>query len=142
MKVSKMDHISVAVKSIEAARIIWEPLLGKSGPDDQYVDGPEKIRVARYVLDGIGFELLESTAPDGPVADWIRKKGEGIMLVSFKVENTREAVQELESADYPFIVNPTPLAGDATEKARSFRDSEFAFLHPGKMNGVLVELID
>jgi len=106
------------------------------------VDEPEKIRVARYWIDGVGFELMESTAPDGPVAAWIEKNGEGIMLVSFNVENTREAVRELESGNYPFIPNPAPLAGEATGKARSFRDCEYAFLHPKKMNGVLVELID
>ena len=142
MKVKKMDHFSIAVKSIEAARKIWEPLLGKTGPDDLYADEPEKIRVARYWLDGVGFELMESTTPDGPVAAWIEKNGEGIMLISFNVENTREAVRELESEDYPFIPNPAPLPGELTGKARSFRESEFAFLHPKKMNGVLVELID
>jgi methylmalonyl-CoA/ethylmalonyl-CoA epimerase len=142
MQVKKMDHISIAVKNLETARKIWEPLLGKSEADDHYVDEPENIRVARYILDGVGFELMESTTPDGAVAKWIEKNGEGIMLVSFKVENTRAAVRELEAAAYPFIPNPVPLAGDVTGKARPFRDGEFAFLQPKGMNGVLVELID
>ena len=142
MNVKKMDHFCIAVKDLEAARKIWEPILGKSQPDDPYEDEPEQIRVARYWLDGVGFELMASTTPDGPVAQWIEKHGEGIMLIGFNVENTREAVAELEAKDYPFIKNPQPLADDATGKARPFRDCEFAFIHPKKTNGVLVELID
>ena len=68
MKVRKLDHICIAVKDLEAARKVWEPVLGKAAPDDRYVDEPEKIRVARYWLDNVGFELMESTTPDGPVA--------------------------------------------------------------------------
>jgi hypothetical protein len=48
MKVKKLDHISIAVRDLEAARRVWEPLLGKSEPDDRYVDESEQIRVARY----------------------------------------------------------------------------------------------
>lgn len=142
MKVKKMDHICVAVKNLDAARKVWEPILGKAEPDDPYVDELEQVRVARYWLDRVGFEIMESTSPDGPVAKWIEKNGEGIMLLGFNVENARNAVGELEGKGYPFIPNPTPLADDPAGKARSFRDCEFAFLHPRKMNGVLLELID
>jgi len=110
--------------------------MGKSGPDDSYMDELEMIRVARYWLGDVGFELMESTTPDGPVAKWIEKNGEGVMIVSFNVDNTREAIQELESKDYPFI--PAP----GGEKARPFRNCEFAFIHPKKVNNVLLELID
>lgn len=142
MESKKIDHICIAVKDLDAARKIWEPVLGKAEPDDPYVDEPEQIRVARYWLAGVGFELMESTSPDGPVAKWIEKNGEGVMLLSFNVDNTRTAVEELEKQDYPFIPNPEPLADDASGKARPFRDCEFAFIHPKKMNGVLLELID
>ena len=74
---------------------------------------------------------MESTTPDGDVAKFIEKRGEGVMLISFNVDNTREAMEELNEKDYPFIGG-----------ARQFRDCEFAFLHPSKMNGVLLELID
>lgn len=142
MKSKKIDHICIAVKDLDKARKVWEPILGKSEPDDPYVDEPEKIRVARYWLAGVGFELMESTSPDGPVGKWIEKNGEGVMLISFNVENTRDAIRELEEQDYPFIPNPGPVADDETGKARPFRDCEFAFIHPKKMNGVLLELID
>lgn len=128
---NKIDHICVAVRDLEQAKTVWEPMLGKSGPDDAYVDDNEKIRVARYYVGEVGFELMESTSPDGEVAKFIAKRGEGIMLVSFNVDNTREAMQELQDKGYPFIGG-----------ARPFRDCEFAFIHPSKMNGVLTELID
>ena len=74
---------------------------------------------------------MESTTPDGDVAKFIEKKGEGGMLVSLNVDNTRESMDELKEKDYPFIGG-----------ARPFRDCEFAFIHPKKVNGVLLELID
>ncbi len=131
MKMNKIDHICIAVKELEEAKKVWEPLLGKNEPDDAYVDENEKIRVARYWIGEVGFELMESTSPDGDVAKFIEKRGEGIMLLSFNVDNTREAMQELQAKDYPFIGG-----------ARPFRDCEFAFIHPKKLNGVLTELID
>ena len=142
MNVKKVDHFCIAVKDLDAARKLWEPILGKSEPDDPYTDESEKILVARYWLGGVGFELMASTTPDGAVAKWIEKNGEGIMLIGLNVENTRDAIQELEAKDYAFIPNPEPIPGEATGKARPFRDCEFAFLHPKRMNGVLLELID
>ena len=136
MKVKKIDHICVAVKDLEAAKEVWEPVLGKSGPDDEYVDEREKIRVARYVIAEVGFELMESTSPDGDVAKFIEKRGEGIMLISFNVDNTREAAKELQDNGYPIIPNAKG------EIARPFRNCEFAFIHPKKLNGVLTEIID
>lgn len=131
MNVNKVDHISIAVKDLEQARKLWEPVLGKSKPDDEYIDEAEKIKVARYWVGEIGFELMESTAPDGEVAGFIRKRGEGVMLISLNVDNTRQARDELQEKGYPFI-------GDL----RRFRECEYAFVHPQKMNGVLLEIID
>ena len=131
MQVNKIDHICIAVRDLDKARKIWEPVLGKEGPDDEYVDEPEKIKVARYWVGGVGFELMESTSDDGEVAKFIEKRGEGIMLISFNVPDTRDAMAELKARDYDFVGG-----------ARSFRDCEFAFMHPQKMNGVLLELID
>ena len=131
MKVNKIDHICIAVKNLEEAKKKWEPIMGKSKPDDEYIDEPEKIKVARYMLGGVGFELMESTTPDGDVAKFIEKRGEGIMLISFNVDNTRKSMDELKDKGYPFIGG-----------ARQFRDCDFAFIHPKSVNGVLLELID
>lgn len=87
--------------------------------------------MARYWLGGVGFELMESLAPDGDVARFIDKRGEGVMLISLNVDDTRSAIAELEAKKYPFIGG-----------ARTFRDCEFAFVHPKAVNGVLLELID
>ena len=129
--VNRIDHLCVAVKDLEEAKKRWEPLLGKAAPDDEYVDEPEKIKVARYYLGNVGFELMESTSPDGDVAKFIAKRGEGIMLVSFNVDDTRATIGELTAKGYPFIGG-----------ARPFRDCEFAFVHPRATNGVLLEYID
>jgi methylmalonyl-CoA/ethylmalonyl-CoA epimerase len=131
MKINKLDHICIAVRNLEEAQKIWEPVLGKDMPDDAYVNEAEKIRVARYWLGGVGFELMEPLTPDSDVARYIENHGEGIMLISFNVDNTRAAMDELKAKNYPFIGG-----------ARSFRDCEFAFVHPKEVNGVLLELID
>jgi len=136
MKINRIDHICIAVKDLEAAKKTWEPVLGKPGPDVSYVDEREKINVARYWVGEVGFELMESTSPDGDVARYIEKNGEGMMLISFHVDNTRKAVVELKGKNYPFIPD------SSGEIARPFRDCEFAFIHPKKLNGVLTELID
>ena len=69
------------------------------------------------------------------MAKWIEKRGEGIMLVGLNVDNARESIDELTAKGYPFIPDPV---GDP----RPFRDCEFGFIHPKKVNGVLLELID
>jgi methylmalonyl-CoA/ethylmalonyl-CoA epimerase len=136
MKINRIDHICIAVKDLEQAKKVWEPFLGKSAPDDAYVDEPEKIRVARYYVGEVGFELMESTTDDGDVAKFIASRGEGVMLVSFNVDDTRQAVAELQDQGLPFI--PAPSG----EVLRPFRDCRFAFVHPKSLNGVLTEIID
>ena len=74
MKTNRVDHICIAVKDLDAARKNGEPVLGKSAPDEAYVHAPEKIRVARYRIGEVGFELMQSTTPDGPVLDSVCKQ--------------------------------------------------------------------
>ncbi|OPY77522.1 MAG: hypothetical protein A4E70_02576 [Syntrophus sp. PtaU1.Bin005] len=136
MQIKRVDHICIAVRNLDEARRTWEPLLGKDKPDDVYIDEPEKIRVARYWIGEVGFELMESLTPDGEVAKFIEKNGEGVMIISLNVNNTRAAVKELQDKGYPFIPD------SRGEIARPFRKGEFAFLPPKKLNGVLMELID
>lgn len=131
MKINGVDHISIAVKSLDEAKKNWGPVLGRSEPDIEYTDESEKIKVARYCLGDVGFELMEATGPDSEVAGFIRKRGEGIMVISLNVNSTREAMDELKQKNYPFIGGLRP-----------FKGCEFAFVHPQKMNGVLLEFID
>ena len=130
-KVNRVDHICIAVKNLEQARKQWEPLFGKAEPDDAYIDEPEKINVARYYLGEVGFELMESTTPDGDVAKFIEKNGEGVMLLSFNVDSTADAINEVKEKGYPVIGG-----------LRDFRNCQFAFVHPKATNGVLLEFID
>lgn len=136
MKPKRIDHICIAVRDIDNAKKVWEPLLGKTEPDESYVDEPEKIRVARYYVGEVGFELMESTSPDGEVAKFIEKNGEGVMLLSFHVDSTREAIEDLLPKGYSFVRDPKG------EIIKPFRGGEYAFIHPKKLNGVLIELID
>lgn len=136
MKINKIDHICIAVKNLDEARKKWEPILGKSGPDDPYVDEASNIRVARYILGDVGFELMEDLTGDGDVSKHIAARGEGIMLIGLNVDSARESIDELKGKGYPII--PDPKYGDL----RPFRDCEYGFVHPKAVNGVLLELID
>lgn len=136
MKINRIDHLCIAVKDLEAARKAWEPLLGREGPDETYEDPNEKIRVARYYLGNVGLELMASTSPDGDVAKFVEKRGEGLMVLSFNVDDTREAVAELREKGYPLIPDAR------NEVVRPFGDCTFAFVHPKRLNGVLTEVID
>lgn len=131
MGIKKVDHISIAVKNLDQARETWEPVLGKLKPDEVYEDSNEQIRVARYYIGEVGIELMESTSENGEVARFIKNKGEGIMLLSLGVDEVNKSCAELSKQDYPFIGPPRP-----------FREGEFTFIPPSKMNGVLLELID
>ncbi|HUT78160.1 MAG TPA: VOC family protein [Polyangia bacterium] len=131
MKLNKIDHICIAVKNLEQAKKQWAPLLGKTEPDDAYIDEPEKINVARYYIGEVGFELMESTTPDGDVAKFIERNGEGVMLISFNVDKTAAAIEEVKGQGYPIIGS-----------LRDFRACQFAFVHPKATNGVLLEYID
>ncbi|MBF0202100.1 MAG: VOC family protein, partial [Desulfamplus sp.] len=76
---------------------------------------------------------LESTAPDGPVAKYIDKKGEGIQHIAFRVENIEDALQELKDKGIR-LIDETPRIGAGGAK--------IAFLHPKATSGVLVELCE
>lgn len=131
MGINRIDHISIAVNNLEQAKPVWQKVLGKNAPDEEYTDDVECIRVARYMVGEVGFELMESTSEDGEVARFIRKRGEGVMLVSLNTDDVRKDRETLEKNNYPFAGEILP-----------FRDGQYTFINPSKMNGVLLELID
>ena len=93
----------------------------------------QKVTTAFFPVGESEVELLESTAPDGPVAKFIEKKGTGIHHIAFRVENIEEALAELKEKGIKLIdETPRPGAGGA----------KIAFLHPKATNGVLVELCE
>jgi len=137
MNINRVDHICVAVKDLEAAQRAWEPVLGKTGPDETYVDEVAKVRVARYMIGQTGLELMEDTTGDGNTARFIEKRGEGIMLIGLNVDSARGSLQELKEAGYPLIADP-----EHGEVLPSALDCEYGFVHPRALNGVLLEIID
>jgi methylmalonyl-CoA/ethylmalonyl-CoA epimerase len=110
----------------------WAPLFGKDKPDLEYTHEPEAIHVARYDVGEVGFELMCATKEGSDVDKFIKKHGEGVMLISFKVPDTVSAIETLKNNDYQMI----------DHQPRVWAASRYAFLHPESMNGVLVEVID
>ena len=131
MKVEKIDHICIAVKDIEKAEKYFKRLFGLT-PDDRYIEENEKISVIRYYIGEVGLELMSSTEPDGDVAKYIDKYGEGVYLLSLKVDNTEKALEELKAKNIP-LIDKVP---------RKWRNSNYIFLKPKTFFGVLLELID
>jgi len=132
MKVTRIDHISLAVADLKKAREIYEKVLGLE-LDSIYIAENEKIKVARYYLGDVAIELMESTEPDGEVAKFIEKKGEGIFVISYRVSDVDEALADLRSQGHRLI----------DEKPRHLMGARYAFtLHPKELCGVLTEIID
>lgn len=130
--IDKIDHICIAVRDLGKAKQRWGRLLGKTEPDLEYISAEESIEVARYYVGEVGFELMRSTRIGSHVHRFIEKHGEGVMLISFRVPDTAAAIKTLNANHYATI----------DQKPRVWQDSQYAFLKPGAMNGVLVEIID
>ena len=132
MKILKIDHLGIAVNSIEDGKNLWTDVLGLSFEGTETVE-EQKVTTAFFPVGESEVELLESTAPDGPVAKFLEKKGQGVHHVAFRVENIEEALAELKEKGIRLIdEKPRKGAGGA----------KIAFLHPKATNGVLVELCE
>ena len=125
---TKLDHIGIAVKSLEAARI-YESL----GLRIEHVETVEtqKVKTAFLSVGDANLELLEPSSDDSPIAKFIEKRGEGIHHICLRVDNIEEHLARLKAKGYR-LVNETPVPG-----AHGCR---VAFLHPSAGNGVLIEL--
>jgi methylmalonyl-CoA/ethylmalonyl-CoA epimerase len=137
MKILKIDHLGIAVKSIDEGKNFWTDTLGLQFEGSETV-AEQKVTTAFFPVGESEVELLESTAPDGPIAKYLEKKGEGLQHVAFRVENIEAALSELKEKgirlidEQPRIGQPRIGAGGA----------KIAFLHPKSTNGVLVELCE
>lgn len=128
--ISKIDHIGVAVKSIEEARKFWEETMGLKVTGIEEV-AEQKVKTAFLPIGESEVELLESTDPNGAIAKFIEKKGEGIQHVAFRVENIEEALAKLKAQGVR-LIDEKPRIGAGGAK--------IAFLHPKATFGTLVEL--
>ena len=132
MKILKIDHIGVAVKSIDDAKNFFVDKLGMNLDDLEEV-AEQKVRVGFMPVGDSELELLESTAPDGPIAKYIDKNGQGVQHVAFRVDNIEEAIKELKGKGVRMInEEPRPGAGG----------NKIAFIHPKETYGVLVEICE
>jgi methylmalonyl-CoA/ethylmalonyl-CoA epimerase len=130
MKILKIDHLGIAVNSIDQGKNFWTDILGLSFDGTETVE-EQKVTTAFFPVGESEVELLESTAPDGPIAKYLEKKGEGIQHVAFRVADIEAALAELKEKGIRLIdEKPRKGAGGA----------KIAFLHPKSTNGVLVEL--
>ena len=128
--IKKIDHIGIAVRSIEKAGELFSNILGLKVTGEEIVE-EQKVKVAFLPLGDSELELLESTSPEGPIARFIEKKGEGIQHIAFRVENIKKALEKLKKEGVRLIdAKPRYGAGGA----------KIAFLHPKDTNGILIEL--
>jgi methylmalonyl-CoA/ethylmalonyl-CoA epimerase len=123
-----LDHIGIAVRSLDAAKIYQD--LGLTVDHVETV-AAQGVRTAFLSAGDANLELLEPTGPDSTVAKFIEKRGEGIHHICLRVENIEEHLARLKAAGYR-LINEAPVPG-----AHGCR---VAFLHPSAGNGVLIEL--
>ena len=130
--VKKIDHIGIAVKDMAAAIKFYEEVLGIKATGTEVVE-EQKVRVAFLPTGDSEVELLESTSPNGPIARFIEKNGEGIQHIAFRVDNLAEKLAELKSKGVR-LIDEKPRYGAGGAK--------IAFLHPKSTSGTLIELCE
>jgi methylmalonyl-CoA/ethylmalonyl-CoA epimerase len=130
MEITRVDHIGVAVKSIDETLKLFEGVLGLKATERETV-ADQKVTVAFLPIGESEIELLESTEPDGPIAKYIEKSGEGMQHVALRVTNIEEALKELKEKGVR-LIDETPRKGAGGAK--------IAFVHPKVTHGVMLEL--
>lgn len=133
MKITHIEHLGIAVKSIDEARKYYEDVLGLECYAIEEV-ADQRVKTAFFQVGQTKIELLESTDPDGPVGKFIEKKGEGIHHIAFAVaDGIPNALKEAEEKGIQ-LIDKTPRKGA--------EGLNIAFLHPKSTMGVLTELCE
>lgn len=130
MKVTVIDHIGIAVQSIEESLKVWEGALGVTCTGVEEVK-EQKVKTAFLPVKDTEIELLEGTAPDSPVTKFIEKKGEGMHHIALRVENLEATLAELKAKGVR-LIDETPRYGAG--------GARIAFVHPKATGGILLEL--
>lgn len=133
MELSHIEHLGIAVKSLETAIPYYEEKLGlKCYAIEEVKD--QKVKTAFFRIGQTKIELLESTDPEGPIGKFIEKKGEGIHHVAFAVKDgVQNALAEMEGKGVQ-LIDKAPRKGA--------EGLNIAFLHPKSTVGVLTELCE
>ncbi len=126
----KINHIGIAVNSIEASLPFYRDTLGMVFEGDEVV-AEQKVKVAFLAIGESRIELLEPTADDSPVAKFLAKNGEGLHHIAYEVADLGAALAELKR-DGVRLIDETPRSGA--------HGTSIAFLHPKATGGVLTEL--
>ena len=127
-----IDHVGIAVKSIDEAKKFWVDTLGLKLSHIEEVP-EQKVRVAILKAGDTTIELLEPTSPDSPVQRFIEKRGEGLHHLTLQTDNLGERLKKLKGANVG-LIDEQPRVGAGGVK--------IAFLHPKSAHGVLVELCE
>lgn len=129
-KTLRVDHVGIAVKDLEQAKKFYTEVLGMTAMGEEVVE-QQKVKVCFIPCGDSEVELLESTSPDGPIAKFIEKNGEGIQHVAIRVDNINAALEDLKAKGVRLIdQEPRYGAGGAS----------IAFVHPKATGGILLEL--
>lgn len=126
----RIEHIGIAVKSLQDAVPLFEKLLNTQCYKTEKVE-TENVVTAFFQTSDSKIELLESTDPDGVIARFIEKKGEGLHHIAFEVADINAEIERLKKEGFK-VLNEEPKPG-ADNKL-------ICFLHPKNTNGVLIEL--
>ncbi|WP_299431140.1 methylmalonyl-CoA epimerase [uncultured Maribacter sp.] len=126
----KIEHIGIAVNSIETSNILFKKLLGTPCYKEEEV-ASEGVKTSFFKTGLNKIELLEATKEDSPIAKFLEKKGEGIHHIAFEVQDIVAEIARLKEEGFT-ILNEIPKKGADNKLV--------AFVHPKTTNGVLIEL--
>jgi methylmalonyl-CoA/ethylmalonyl-CoA epimerase len=132
MKVKRIEHIAIAVKSMARMREVMEEKLGLSLEYEEHL--PQyHTRLAMYPIGQTYLELLEADSPESETAEWIAKRGEGLFHICLEVDHIEDALAELKQKGVA-LIDEKPRTGHA--------NSRIAFLDPKSTGNVLIELVE
>ena len=130
METKRIDHIGIAVANLDEAIKYWENVIGLKCYNIEEVKD-QKVKTAFFKIGEVKIELLEPTSPESTIASFIEKKGPGVHHIAFAVDDTNEALADVESKGVRLI----------DKSARSGAEGlKIGFLHPKSTLGVLTEL--
>ena len=132
MEPSHIEHIGIAVTNLAASVAFYEQVFGLKCYNIEEVPD-QKVRTAFFRIGQTKIELLESTDPEGPIAKFIEKKGEGIHHIAFAVENIDDKLRQADKKGVRLI--------DANPR-KGAEGLNIAFLRPKSTGGVLIELCE
>ena len=132
MNLTHIEHIGIAVKSLDEAIPFWEQKLGMKCYAIEEVK-EQKVRTAFFKIGQSKIELLESTDPEGPIGKFIEKKGEGVQHIAFAAPGLQSQLDDLAASGVQ-LIDKAPRKGA--------EGLNIAFLHPKSTSGVLMELCE